>query len=178
MPIICIGPICIPWFAVYPLLLYFVRPVYHYVMKLMGKEIPKDENAEKPSEKSIEDMSKTSQDSSGPVMIKSMEDWEALMEVSKSQSKGVVLDYYSTWCKPCEAIRPTFEKLCKEYPGLIFAKVNVDDVADLAMRYDVFSMPTFHFFKSGKRLEGMEVKGGTSHNKLEASVAHLAKKEQ
>ncbi|KAM3462316.1 hypothetical protein BB8028_0005g02260 [Beauveria bassiana] len=67
----------------------------------------------------------------------------------------VVVDFFATWCPPCKAIAPVFEKLADKHaaPGYFaFAKVNVEEASDAAQKYGITAMPTFLFFKDGKQV--------------------------
>jgi thioredoxin 1 len=69
---------------------------------------------------------------------------EALKE---SGQKPVVVDFYATWCGPCKMIAPFFESLDKNYNSAItFIKIDVDEVGDVAEKYNVTSLPTFMVF--------------------------------
>ena len=64
-----------------------------------------------------------------------------------------VVDFWADWCGPSMMLGPVIEQLGKEYEGkATFGKVNVDDEQDLAMRYNVMSIPTVIFFKDGQEL--------------------------
>ncbi|KAG4275632.1 thioredoxin 1 [Fusarium proliferatum] len=68
----------------------------------------------------------------------------------------VVVDFYADWCPPCRAIAPIFNSLATQHSlegKLQFAKVNVDEVRQLAMTYGITAMPTFLFFKDGSQVE-------------------------
>ncbi|KAK4142465.1 thioredoxin-like protein [Dichotomopilus funicola] len=78
-----------------------------------------------------------------------------------STTKHVVVDFYADWCPPCRAIAPVFSDLADKHSAegqLAFAKVNVDHVHDIAIRYGVSAMPTFVFFEGGKP-GGVNVEG-------------------
>lgn len=63
----------------------------------------------------------------------------------------VVVDFWAAWCGPCRMIAPIVEELASEYDGRIkFAKVDVDRNPDLAMRYNVMSIPTLAVFRGGE----------------------------
>lgn len=70
-------------------------------------------------------------------------------EVLQSETP-VVVDFWAEWCGPCKMIAPALEELSKDYAGKIkIAKVNVDDAGDLAMKFNVVSIPTLLLFKDG-----------------------------
>eukprot|EP00465_Bigelowiella_longifila_P004649 CAMPEP_0185258104 /NCGR_PEP_ID=MMETSP1359-20130426/7085_1 /TAXON_ID=552665 /ORGANISM="Bigelowiella longifila, Strain CCMP242" /LENGTH=126 /DNA_ID=CAMNT_0027843467 /DNA_START=288 /DNA_END=668 /DNA_ORIENTATION=+ len=67
--------------------------------------------------------------------------------------KIVVVDFTATWCGPCKRIAPVFEQLAeKNKAGCVFYKVDVDENDEVAQEQGVSSMPTFFFFKQGKKI--------------------------
>jgi thioredoxin 1 len=83
-------------------------------------------------------------------------------EIIGSAETPVVVDFWAEWCGPCKMIAPILEELATEQAGTItVAKLNVDENPDLAMRYNVMSIPTLLVFKDGeiaKRLVGAKPK--------------------
>lgn len=77
---------------------------------------------------------------------------EAAFEREVLRSSSLVLvDFYADWCPPCKAVEPTMEALAKEYEGKVkFVKVNVDESQQIAMRYDILSIPTAMLFRKGE----------------------------
>ncbi|NND75232.1 MAG: thioredoxin, partial [Ilumatobacter sp.] len=75
----------------------------------------------------------------------------------------VVVDFWAEWCGPCKQIAPILEEISVEHgDDLAITKLNVDDNPDLAMKYNVMSIPTLLVFKDGeveKRLVGAKSKG-------------------
>jgi thioredoxin 1 len=75
----------------------------------------------------------------------------------------VLVDFWAEWCGPCKMIAPTLAEIASEQRGkLTIAKLNVDENPDIAMRYQVMSIPTLLVFKDGeqvKRLVGAKGKG-------------------
>lgn len=65
--------------------------------------------------------------------------------------KLVLIDFFATWCGPCKMLSPIISKIANEYSGSIkVCKVNVDENQDLALKYNVMSIPTLIFLKNGK----------------------------
>ena len=62
----------------------------------------------------------------------------------------VVVDFWASWCGPCMMLAPVMEALEPEVPGVKFCKVNVDDERDLAMAFQIESIPTLLCVKGGK----------------------------
>jgi thioredoxin 1 len=73
---------------------------------------------------------------------------------------AVALDFFATWCGPCKAIAPTFEKLAAEFPSVTFLKVDVDQAGlELREKWGIRSVPTFVFLRKGGKLV-KKVEGG------------------
>ena len=71
-------------------------------------------------------------------------------EVLKSEIP-VLVDFFATWCGPCKMLAPVIEELAKKYEGKVkIRKVNVDEENELAMKYQIASIPTLVLFKEGK----------------------------
>ncbi len=84
--------------------------------------------------------------------------------VMKSQIP-VVVDFWAEWCSPCRALAPTLDQLAIDFEGkIIVVKVNVDEEPDLAMNYNVQSIPTLLFVKNGEMMD--QAVGNLALNKL------------
>lgn len=69
--------------------------------------------------------------------------------VLKSE-KPVILDFWATWCGPCQMMAPILEELDRERPDLVVGKIDVDEEMELAMQFKVVSIPTILLMKDGK----------------------------
>ena len=70
-------------------------------------------------------------------------------EVLKVEGK-VLVDFYADWCGPCRMMSPVIDDIAKELEGKVkVGKVNVDNNQELAIKYEVMSIPTIIIFKNG-----------------------------
>ena len=67
----------------------------------------------------------------------------------------VLVDFWAEWCGPCKSMHPIFTRMAKKYKQIRFARVNVDDAQDIAMKYEVQSIPTFIMFKNAEVVNRM-----------------------
>lgn len=64
--------------------------------------------------------------------------------------KPVLVDFWAEWCGPCKMMAPTLDRVAAEREDLIIAKINVDDLGDIAAKYGVRGIPTLMVFKKGE----------------------------
>ena len=71
-----------------------------------------------------------------------------------NSKESVLVDFYADWCGPCKMMAPVIEELASDLQGKAkVGKINVDENQDLAMQYNVMSIPTIVIFKEGKEFK-------------------------
>ena len=82
-----------------------------------------------------------------------------------------MIDCFATWCGPCKAIAPKVAQLSETYSQAKFYQFDVDKLPELAAELGIRAMPSFLFFKDGKRLDNDVV--GVNPPALEAEIKGL-----
>jgi thioredoxin 1 len=59
----------------------------------------------------------------------------------------VIIDFWAPWCGPCRSFAPTYDKVSDDHPDIVFAKVNTEEEQELAMHFQVRSIPTLMIFR-------------------------------
>lgn len=77
---------------------------------------------------------------------------ESNIESIKSEGKPLLLDFYAEWCGPCRMVGPVIEEIAGERDDILVGKVNVDEAAELASLFKVYSIPTLVLIKDGKEI--------------------------
>ena len=73
-------------------------------------------------------------------------------EVLKSDIP-VLVDFYATWCGPCSMLSPVLAEIASEYDGKVkVGKIDTDEEADLAMKYQISMIPAVLVFKNGEHV--------------------------
>lgn len=78
----------------------------------------------------------------------------------------VLVDFYAVWCGPCQRMTPIVEELAQERADIKVCKIDVDQDKELAMQYQVASIPTFLVFKNGELVN--RTMGARSKTELES----------
>ena len=65
-------------------------------------------------------------------------------------SQTVLVDFWATWCGPCQMMGPILEELATKHPEIKVGKINVDEQPELATQFQIVAIPALIVFKGGK----------------------------
>jgi thioredoxin len=97
---------------------------------------------------------------------------EDTFDASLAAGGITVIDFWASWCGPCRAMAPQFERAAKLRPGYRFAKVDVDAQPAVAQRYAVQAIPTLLVLRDGEPVAAQT--GVLSTNALVAALDRIA----
>ena len=92
-------------------------------------------------------------------MIKKIEKEDFEREVLKNP-KMVVVDFFATWCGPCQMLMPVLEEIASKRDDFDIIEIDVDKAQELAMEYEIEAVPTMIIFKNGAAIDRV---GGYYH---------------
>ncbi len=96
-------------------------------------------------------------------------DWQGI----ESSVKPVFLDFWANWCGPCKMLAPTFDRLAEKFGEQVtFAKVNVDELPDIANKFAIRTIPTLVLLQHGNVVE--KVMGLRSEQELAQMLSRYA----
>ena len=83
----------------------------------------------------------------------------------------IMVDFWAEWCGPCRAVSPILDQIASEHASKIkIVKLNVDDNPQIAMKYQITSIPAMKVFKGGevvKTIIGAKPKPAIEHDLAE-----------
>lgn len=168
--VICIGPVCIPVWQLFPVLLLVIHRCWDWIMLKLGfpvavpaapaadkadkagkvgpgadgtQEVTSEKEKEGPSNAAINGVHQRKKNA--VIKVMSMEHFQQL----KRESSLLIMDFSATWCKPCKAIFPVYEALCSAQSAAVFATLDVDEAKEVMTSEAVLSLPTFKVYQAG-----------------------------
>lgn len=119
------------------LLLIGITICYNYLINNYSKIFIQEENS-----KNIEEEEKVN-----IIEIKNSEQFE--QEVI-NEDGTVLIDFYATWCMPCRTMSRIIEEIAKENKEIKLVKIDIDNNEELAIKYNIMSIPTMLIMKNGE----------------------------
>jgi len=95
---------------------------------------------------------------------------EEAVEKFKTINDKSILYFTASWCPPCKVIKPVYERMSKDHPEVAFGKVDIDDNAEAAAKYEISGVPTFILIHKENVFNRFT---GADENQLEQSVSSL-----
>ena len=87
-------------------------------------------------------------------MITNLTDQNFQTQIEKSD-KPVLVDFYASWCGPCQVLGPILEKIAEEFKDkVVLVKVNVDEFPQTSAKHGIDRIPNVFLFKNGKPVDG------------------------
>jgi len=87
-----------------------------------------------------------------------------------NSDETILVDFWAEWCGPCRAVSPILDQIAAEHSGKIkIVKLNVDDNPQMAMKYQITSIPAMKVFKGGEAVK--TIIGAKPKPALEADLA-------
>lgn len=123
-------------FVLFIILLISITAIYNYCV---------NKNTNQPiQENSIEDIKEEKME------ITEIENAEQFQQEVIEKRGVVFVDFYATWCMPCKVMSPIIEEIAKEHKDVEFVKIDIDKNEELAIKYNVMSIPTMLIIKNGE----------------------------
>ena len=88
-------------------------------------------------------------------MLKHINEDNFKTEVLEAE-RVTLVDFFATWCGPCQMLAPVLEKISNSRANFDRAKIDIDQLPDLAVEYGVEVVPTMVIFKNGKVMNKFE----------------------
>jgi len=89
-----------------------------------------------------------------------------------NSKETIMVDFWAEWCGPCKAVSPILDQIAAEHPDKIkIVKLNVDDNPQMAMKYQITSIPAMKVFRNGEVVK--TVIGAKPKPAIEADLAEF-----
>jgi len=86
----------------------------------------------------------------------------------------IIVDFWAAWCGPCQNMAPVFSKLAESSPSLLFAKIDTEQIQQIATDANICSLPTLVFFHQGKEID--RISGGLNEAQMKQWIMQCLQK--
>lgn len=174
MASLCICGFCIPYSVLWPALLFLLKQIWDLIRGVKKEEANSDVAK---GEESATKGSTTKSEYCGYLGdLKGMDQYQALIRNSENTEAFFILKFTASWCKPCKALAPVFEKVVNEQQENVYAiSVDVDDFDELGAKYHAVLLPMVVALHRGEKVE---VYHGKDEVELRSFVTSLVSKKK
>ncbi|KAH1038544.1 hypothetical protein J1N35_040287 [Gossypium stocksii] len=109
----------------------------------------------------------SSSSDSGVLTFHSSPRWQLHFNSVKETPQLMVIDFSASWCGPCKFMEPVLNGMANKFTEVLFVKLDVDELPDVAQEFGVQGMPTFVLLKKGKEVDRVV---GAQKNDLEKKI--------
>ncbi|XP_057947843.1 thioredoxin H2-like [Malania oleifera] len=102
---------------------------------------------------SAADASSSSSEPSHVLSFHSSARWQLHLNELKESPQLMVIDFAASWCPPCKFMEPVINAMSAKFTDVQFAKIDVDELSEVAQEFKVQAMPTFVLYKKGKEVD-------------------------
>ena len=99
---------------------------------------------------------------------------ESFYRFIKKNDLPVIVDFWASWCGPCQAMAPVFNNVAQQSESLLFAKVNTEQAQKVSIDATIRSIPTVIFFHQGKEID--RISGGLTESQLKGWIMRCLQK--
>ena len=121
-----------------------------FILVLIGITVVYNYIINKNIEPSIQENTLKFGENEEKIEIIKIENTEQFEKEVMNESGIVFVDFYATWCMPCRTMKPIIEEISKEHKEVKFVKIDIDKNEELAIKYNVMSIPTMLIIKNGE----------------------------
>lgn len=86
----------------------------------------------------------------------------------------LVIDFWATWCGPCQSMAPIYDKVSETTESILFAKVNTEQAQKISAQANIRSIPTLIFFFQGEEVD--RVSGGLNEMQIKQWIVQCVQK--
>lgn len=119
-----------------------------FIVLLIGITVSYQYFINKTTKQSIQENTLKNVKEEEKVEIREIENTQQFEQEVMKEEGIVLIDFYATWCMPCKAMSPIMEEIAKEHKEVKVVKIDVDKNEELAIKYNVMSIPTILIMKN------------------------------